>query len=70
MYQVLPRPYSWPFDGVPGYKLIKKWVLDLASRAETFVCECIEYRRTSDDSEKEEISKYWTTLKKTLEKAT
>ena len=24
MYQVLPRPYLWSFDGGPGDKLIKK----------------------------------------------
>ena len=29
MYQVLPCPYLWSFDGGPGDKLIKKWVLDL-----------------------------------------
>ena len=52
MYQVLPRPYLASFGGGPGYKLIKKWVLDLASQTEIFVWECIESRITSDDSEK------------------
>ena len=42
---------------------LRKWVLDLASRAETFVWECIESRILSDDGEKNYISQYWTTLK-------
>ena len=33
MYQVLTRPYRGSFDGFTGDKLIKKWVLDLASQA-------------------------------------
>ena len=33
MYQVLPRPYIGSFDGFPGDKFIKKWVLDLADQA-------------------------------------
>ena len=65
IYQVLPRPYLWSFECGPGDKLIiKKWVLDLASREETFFWECIESRIASDDSEKLKVSQYWTTLKK------
>ena len=53
IYQILPRPYLRSFDGGPGEKLRKKkWVLDLANRAETFVWECIESRIMSDDKEK------------------
>ena len=33
MYPVLPRPYLGSFDGGPGDKLFKKWVLDLESQA-------------------------------------
>ena len=59
MYQVLPRPYLRSFDGLPGEKLIlKKWLLDLVSRAETCVCECIECRTTGDDRGNKEISQY------------
>ena len=36
MYQVLPRPYIGYFDSFHGEKLIKKWVLSLASKAESF----------------------------------
>ena len=36
-YQMLPRPYLRSFDGGPG-DIFKKWLLDLESRAETFVC--------------------------------
>ena len=61
IYQVLPRPYLGYFDGGPGDRLIKKRVLDLESRAETFVWECIESRITSDDIKKGKISQYWTT---------
>ena len=46
---MLPRPYLRYFDGSPGEKLPKNWVLDLANRAETFVWECIESRIISDD---------------------
>ena len=53
MYQVLPRPYLWSFDGGPENKLnLFKWVLYLASQAETFVWESIESRIMSDDREK------------------
>ena len=52
MYQVLPRPYLGSFDGGPGDKLIKKWVLGLESQSETFIWECIESRIMSDDIEK------------------
>ena len=52
MYQVLPCPYLLSFDGCPGDKLVKKWVLDLESQAETFFWECIESRITIDDIEK------------------
>ena len=48
MYQVLPHPYLRCLDGFPGYKLIKKCVLDLEIRSETFVWECIESRIISD----------------------
>ena len=34
MYQVLPPPYIGSFDGLPGDKLIKIWVLDLVDQAE------------------------------------
>ena len=63
MYQVLLRPYLRSFDGFTGEKLIKKWLLDLASRAETFVWDCIESRIMIDYREKI-YSQYWTTLKK------
>ena len=67
IYQVLPRPYLRSFDGFPGDKLIiKKWLLDLASQAETFFWERIESRIMSDDREKN-ISQYCTTLKETRE---
>ena len=60
MYQMLPRPYLRSFYGVTRDKLIKnKWVLDLASRAETFVWEYIESRIMSDDQGKKYISQYW-----------
>ena len=49
IYQMLPRPYLRSFDGCPGEKLIKKWVTNLANRAEIFVWECIESRIMSDD---------------------
>ena len=52
MYQVLPRPYLGSFDVCTGDKLIKKWVLDLSSQAETFFWECIESRMTIDYIEK------------------
>ena len=51
MYQVLPRPYLRSFGGGPGDKLIKNWVLDLASQAETFFWKCIDSRIISDDRE-------------------
>ena len=66
MYQVLPRPYLGSFDGGPGDKLVKKWMLDLESQSETFFWECIESRITIDDIEKGEKSQYWTTLKNKL----
>ena len=47
MYQVLPRPYKGSYDGFTGDKLIKKWVLELASQAEIFVRECIETRSSA-----------------------
>ena len=68
MYQVLPCPYKGSFDGFPGYKFIKKWVLDLPSQAETFVSKYIETKTTIDDIEKGERSQYWKTLKEKLEK--
>ena len=69
MYQVLPRTYIGSFDGFLGDKLLKKWVLDLESQAETFFWECIETRITIDDIEKGIKSQYWTTLKEKLVKA-
>ena len=68
IYQVLPCPYLWSFDGFPGDKLIFfKWALDLASQSEAFFRVCIESRIISDYREREEISQYCTTLKKTGE---
>ena len=62
MYQVLTRPYLWYFDGGPGDNSIKKKrVLDLASKSEAFVWECIESRITSDDIVKGNIRQYCTT---------
>ena len=70
IYQILPRPYLRYFDFGPADQVLKKkWVLDLANRAETFVLERIESRIMSDDSRKENISQYWSTLKEKLEKA-
>ena len=51
MYHVLPCPYLRSFYGGTGDKLMKKWVLDLASQAETFVWKCIESMIMSDDRE-------------------
>ena len=63
LYQMLPRPYLIYFDGGPRDKLQKKWVLDLANRAETFVLESIESRIMSDDSKEKKLTQYWSTLK-------
>ena len=50
-YHMLPRPYMRSFDGEPADQLLKKkWVLDLANRAEAFLLESIEPRIMSDDS--------------------
>ena len=69
MYQVLPRPYLWSFSGGPGDKLILKMGVRLASQAETFFWECIQFRITSDDIGRGKRSRYLTTLKEKLEKA-
>ena len=58
IYQMLPRPYLRSIDGGPGDKLIKKWALDLANRAEIFVWGCIESRIMSDDRRKIYIGQY------------
>ena len=50
IYQMLPHTYIISFDGEPADQVFKKWVLDLANRAETFVLESIESRIMSDDS--------------------
>ena len=50
-------------------KYLKKWVLDLANRAETFVLESIESRIMSDDSKEKKLTQNWSTLKLKLEKA-
>ena len=63
MYQVLPRTYIESFDVFPGDKSIKKWMLDLASQAVTYVQKCIEEKIKVDDIEKGIQIQYWTTLK-------
>ena len=50
-------------------KYKKKWVLDLANRAETFDLEFIESRIMSDDSREKNLTQYWSNLKEKLEKA-
>ena len=68
MNQVLPRPYMGSFEGFPGDKSIKKWVLDLTD-PEYFFWECIEIRITSDSIDKKIAEKYWSNLKEKIDKA-
>ena len=70
IYQMLPRPYIRSFDGVPADQVLKqKWVLELANIAEKIVLESIESRIMSDDSRKQNLYQYWSTLRLKLEKA-
>ena len=59
MYQVLTLPYKRSFDVFPGDKLVKKWVLDLESQAQTFIWESIKTRIKIGDISKGIPSQYW-----------
>ena len=67
---MLPRPYIRYFDGQCSDQVyLKKCVLDLANKAETFVLESIESMIMSDDSKEKYSTQYWSNLKLKLEKA-